>query len=724
MPVATSNICRMVLGAAVNALTAQGFSATFPASMWPRFTSMGATHPAVVGERHAATEKENLLYLPQLEAIILKPDISIVSMATADYTTTGGTWAEVTVPGNPATVMLHQSDTTATGWTVTSADPGANLGFVVWWKKPATPSGSSGNLKVSLITADEDTEFSIEVISNTTIRLIHYDRLLTKSETKDLTLPMGKGTSEYQVDSLIVIPIGRDIVVGVNSLDNAITYHCGLYDDSRPDHPEWGDEVFYSYDNLVIEGDGSFVGGFRAVSFATSGSFSTPLTFPGYAMSGDTPPTISRNVVIPSGEQDISIVCYRGGSDVETEDVTKVDPERFGLYLNVSFTASVGESSPIFYSCTVSDPAAITTAAGSTETLATAILDLKHTVAGSKDGSFGGSTITTTVSCEDTFYSDIFAMKAPLIQYYLQPIGQEAEHLQDTHYVDVKEAQRPEHGQFLMALSSRDVTKELELQPLLEAFVFDSKIQAGEWTHVDLMAALAELGGVTLTATSAALTDPPLTYNTSSQGSPLWQFQRNATCWDAMKRVREYSGWLLYPDRDGTMIYQPRPTTTTTADWTWDANALPIEGISYRLLDLYRTRFLVWGKALGDNTGAYPYKHGDNILGAGYHERLEQQLGRWRSLVVLDPALADWDSIGRTVDALYDYYTSDPFYLHLTLNAPESYPTLWLYQVIAWSDSKMTWDGAALSGKKFLITNLDWAYTGGEGSCNVEAVAL
>ena len=92
--------------------------------------------------------------------------------------------------------------------------------------------------------------------------------------------------------------------------------------------------------------------------------------------------------------------------------------------------------------------------------------------------------------------------------------------------------------------------------------------------------------------------------------------------------------------------------------------------------------------------------------------------------MVLDPALADWDSIGRTVDALYDYYTSDPFYLHLTLNAPESYPTLWLYQVIAWSDSKMTWDGAALSGKKFLITNLDWAYTGGEGSCNVEAVAL
>jgi hypothetical protein len=92
--------------------------------------------------------------------------------------------------------------------------------------------------------------------------------------------------------------------------------------------------------------------------------------------------------------------------------------------------------------------------------------------------------------------------------------------------------------------------------------------------------------------------------------------------------------------------------------------------------------------------------------------------------VVIDPALNDWDSIQKMVTSLYSYYTKDGFYLSFTLNNPELYPDLWLYDVIDWSDSVMEWAGTPIANKKFMITSLDSRYTGADGTCHVEAVAL
>jgi hypothetical protein len=602
---------------------------------------------------------------------------------------------------------------------------------MVWWKKYATPAAGSPNITIKLekLVSGSDYEgFYVEIQPGSKIRITQkvavLDTTVTagytiKSEIRDVLLPKGYGNSEFSVENLIVLFSEKNIILGFDSLDNALVIPIENYQTVVD-----ASDMVYQYVTsagctLKVSGDGSALIGFTKLTYATTGSFTTPIYYPGYIVT--TSLGIDKKAVIPTGAG-LSITYHGGGSDIDTEEVTASDAEKQGVYFNAWFTGS-GNVTPIYYKIALRQAPTRISMSGSAQELATQIIEFKQTLSGSKDGSFSGGNITATVSCEAAFYPNIFMARSPQVAYYLQLIGQSAETLRDTHYIDIKEVSRPENGQFLMDVCSRDITKELELTPMLESTDYDRQIQAGSWKHTSLMSALADRAGVTLTATAAAATDPVMPYVVDDNNA-MWQFQRSASLWECMNRVRDYSGWLLYPNSSGALIYKPRPTTATTEDYTWDCNALPITDIRYKLIDLYRTRFLVRGKAGADNTGAYPYKKGDNILGMGYHAGLETQLGRSRVMVILDQSLNDWDSIERTVDAVYDYYTGDPFYVSFTLNLPETYPALWLYQIIKWSDSTMEWDGSAIANKKFMITSLDFAYTGGEGSCRVEAVAL
>ncbi len=242
------------------------------------------------------------------------------------------------------------------------------------------------------------------------------------------------------------------------------------------------------------------------------------------------------------------------------------------------------------------------------------------------------------------------------------------------------------------------------------------------WRHGDLMKELANKGGVNLLW--GDYSSDPVLPDSADENSPNWQFHRGTKIWEAMQQIRKYSGWLLYPDNLGNLIYRPRPTANDNEDYTLDANQGFITDVRYRLIDLYRTRVLVWGKGAEDYEGEYPYKKGDNILGAGYHKGLEKQIGRSRPLIVIDPLLSDWDSIKKMVDALYDYYTADPFYISFQINDFENYGNMWIYQVIQWSDEKMNWNGSSLVEKKFLITSINPRVDKFTAIATVEAVIL
>jgi hypothetical protein len=718
MTAATVNHCRLVLGNPANGIvSAQGFYADFPASMWDKFESRAA-----IAGRHGEVKKENLMYLKDLDCIILRPDISLKqTMAAGDYTTDGGTWELTPVYGNPTLTMCHQQDVTAEGWEIRFSPFAQNQGVVFWWKKYATPSGSNPDMTFILGDYDEEvTDYNnyikitlkptekceIEYIDNTQSEAVN-----VKTEFQ---LPKNFFTSEFPVNILTLMIIDNNIVIGDSGLEWTFIWKMPKATYQNFEHLVLAGDAFY------ITGDGAILCGCKPLTYATSGGFSTKLYYPGYVMSSA--PVIEKKVVTPTGT-DITLSGYMGGSDISTEEITASDAEKFGLYFLAEFTGD-GNSTPIYYKASVRKDQERISMSGTAQELDTQIIAFKQNMSLGKDGKWNGGDITTTVACEAAFYPQIFAAKSPQVQYYLKTIGQESEVLRDTHFVDVKEVSRPEHGQFLMDIVSRDITKELELTPMLESFDFDAQIKANSWKHVQLMQKLADFGGVTLVVTeSDYATDPLLPYVTDADNA-VWQFKRTENVWACMQKVQEYSGWMLYPNSGGELVYKPKPTSATTEDYTWDVNNMAIEQIRYKLIDLYRTRFLVWGKAAADNMGEYPYKKGENILGGGYHADLEAQLGRSRSLIILDPGLIDWDSVGRMVDALYDYYTKDPFYFSGMLTLPESYPSIWPGQVIKLSDSKMEWDGEAILNKKFMITSVSLDLSQFEGSGTIEAEVL
>lgn len=717
MVAATSNHCRLVLGNPANGIiSAGGFHADFPASMWNQFESRAA-----IAGRHAAVAKENLMYIEKMGCIILRPNISLKqTMVAEDYTTEGGTWGLSQVYGNPTLTLCHQKDVTATGWKIASAATvgkyfAENQGFVLWWKKYATPSGSDSDITITLGINTGlwlDNKITITLKPTQKSEISYYPGVFPGiSEKIEFQLPKHFALSEFPVNTLICMIIDGEIILADSGLEWIFTWKPALAGDST---------VLAAGGRLYLEGDGSILCGFKPLTYATTGGFSTKLYYPGYVMS--TPPVIEKKVVTPTGT-DITMSGFMGGGDINTEEITASDAEKFGLYFLANFTGD-GTTTPIFYKASVRDEPQRISMSGSAQELNTQILLFKQNMSMGKDGVWNGGSITTTVACEELFYPNIFASKSPQVQYYLQMIKQEAEALRDTHYVDYKEVMRPEHGQFLMDIVSRDITKELELTPMLESVDYDAQIKANSWKHADLMNALAVRGGVTLVVNASDYANDPLLPYVTDADNAVWQFKRTENIWACMQKVREYSGWMLYPDSQGRLVYKPKPTSATTEDYTWDVNNMAIEDVRYKLIDLYRTRFLVWGKAAADNTGDYPYKKGDNILGGGYHADLEAQLGRSRALVVLDPGLNDWDSIERMVDALYDYYTRDPFYFSGRLTFPESYPALWVGQVVKLTDSKMEWDGVPILNKKFMVTSVSMELTGGEGSGTVEMEVL
>jgi hypothetical protein len=204
---------------------------------------------------------------------------------------------------------------------------------------------------------------------------------------------------------------------------------------------------------------------------------------------------------------------------------------------------------------------------------------------------------------------------------------------------------------------------------------------------------------------------------------PNWQFNRGTTLWEAMQRVRERSGWLLYPDddddnRDG-LYYCPKPAGDETPKYTINANNAEVTNVSYRSIDIYRTRIFVIGKArqasasdgtatlTGDYTKAsWRYKKDDILLGCGLNYDLEEDIGESRPLVVIDPGFVDWLSIGMAVLRLYDYYTTEHIIPVFQINAFENYPDLYLYDIIKWIDDTQDYFGEKLIEQNIMVTTL------------------
>ena len=709
------NHARLVFGNVANGIVdAAGFNSEYNAADFDSLISMAA-----VTGRHEATVKQNLFWEKNSNSIILRPDLELKSMGGEEgaftdgdeeaITTDGGTWALVTMPGMPELKLLHQKDVTAKNWTVGSDWLLNNQGFVFYWQKFATPTGSVGDFYVTLEGGDGDI-LIVHLYPRQKVEITHFS-FAGETETLTQDIPASFSSSETPIDFIVCFIVDKHILIGFNGISNLLDFKIANYENTT-DANGVSCPLISGTGKFYLWASGSGVFGFKRLAYATSGSLSTPLTFPGYVMSAA--PLKEAKYIQPT-ETTVTMETFAGGNDASGEDVSvgtgREAIEKFGTYANVRLTGD-GTVTPILKRFRMYSAPGRSTASGTALTINGTIRTYEESWQGDQNGDFLGGSLSAVIRAKDVVgkYSNIYTTKSGLVTSYVTLANNASEVLRMVSCLDTKEIKRPTFGVYDLHVNCQDITKRLRVNPNLVAETYDGR----GWTDVELMAYLGTKCGVPIRcADISADTTVPASYHLLNDSgdteNPNWQFGKGVMPWEFISRVRAFSGWILSPDTDSTnrggLYFRPKPTDDDEVDWTFDADTAVVTDVGYKSVDLYRTRFSIYGIAAADNQ-TYPnpswnYKKGDILCGMGLHSSLEDEIGESRHLIVIDPTFTNWEGIGRYLLALYDYYTTEHSSPVFQINNFESYQTMHLYQQIAWTDSTAEIDG------KYLITALN-----------------
>ena len=725
------NIARFVLGNPENGIiSAEGYNAQYSGKNMDDFLSL----PAIPG-RHSATDVSKLFYEKNSKAIILRPDLKLKSMMEGSgYSTTGGSWKAKTIPGQPSLNLLHQYDIASEGWKVKSdADFKGNQGYIFYWQKWVTKTNLSSAITISVGKGVSNGAVTLFLKPREKMYVQYYPTSGESYGQWNVAIPKSFYSTDTLANSLnilICLFVNDFIILGFGGLDNVIALKCNKYglikDKNKKEYPLLTPENGY----LEITASGAILLGFKKLTYEEAGSLATPIGYPGYVVTENLSLDITK-AIVPTGCS-ITKKGHAGGNDPEDEGVSvggsgREAIEKFGVY-GVLSLAGDGNSTPYLYQFRISAPPARISQSVSAQALTTDIKSYEENMSGDKDGNFSGSSISAAVICKvidgRLTHTNLFRSKAPEVRHYLKLRGQESEVLRGVHKLAVKEIGRPLWNKFDLNLESQDITKRLREDPILISENFDEKIEKEEWTHTDLMEELGKRAGVNIRCAdvSADKTVPASYHYLQPSGDtekPNWQFNRGVFYWDAMQRVREFSGWLLYPDNDpsnlGGLYYCPKPTSDSPVKYSLNADNDIVSNVFYRLIDLYRSRFMILGIAAKDSAEleggdysnkSWQYKKGQVLCGQALSPQLEAEIGESRPLIWVDPAFTDWKSIGIAILRLYNYYTIEHFAPVFQINNFEDYQDLHLYDLIQWMDETKDYNGSKLVDDKFLITSL------------------
>lgn len=714
-------------------ITAEGFNAAFSGENFDKFLSL----PKIAG-RHNATDVSKLFYEKHSKAIMLKPIIELDSMVDGiGYATEDGSpaakWEVKSLAGQPQLNLIHQYNVVSKQWVVKKTGDDklyANEGFMIYWQKMLTPTGSSPILTISI---ESGTDYYIKITIMPRQKILLERKIGTDEQKLETTLPESYFETESfnRMKVLTCMFIDEYIIIGMNGLDQTIGFKCQKYTTVEDVNKKLIIQSNPGGD-LRVKGDGACLLGLKILKYETIGSFATPIQYPGYKMvtspefefTKSTKPTFEEESPVK-----MTATVWAGDNKTGSENVGgtgKEGIERCGTYACIFFS-SLGWVSPLLYSFRIYQAPRMATQTTAALQLDTDIRSYREETSGDKDGNFMGSSIRAEVVCKVTdnklTHSRLFRSKAPQVKHYLKLRGKETEVLRALNTLDVKEIGRPSWNRFDLELISQDVTKRLRTMPILVSENYDGR----GWKHTDLMKEIGRGAGITIHC--APTTDDktvPASYHylqaSGDKEKPNWQFNRGMMRWDAMQRVREFSGWLLAPyydfsdsDFNGELYYRPKPTADDSEKYAFNADSDIVSNVRYRSVDMYRTRIMIFGIAAADSSEvlagdydneAWRYKKGDILAGVGMHPKLEKELGRSEPLVWADPTFSDWKAIGVALLRLYNYYTATHVSPVFQINNFEDYQDLHSYDLIKWTDDTKDYQGEKLIDEKFLLTSL------------------
>ncbi len=687
---------------------------------------------------------ENLYYEPHSGAVMLRPNLELDSMVTGEYDTTAlpasGDWAEVVLPGQPALTLLHQSDTTATGWQVSAvgssgAAYGRNRGFVVYWSKYATPTGSDPKIEIfrgsSILAADDESitaNLFLDINPGKNILIRWWNNISDATPTLErvIEFPANYAPNENGLNVLAVFPVDKYLIFGFGGVENTVAVEIPepemTTDANGASYP-----VLLGKGGFYVTGDGAAIVGFRGITYGkweagedSTGWLESPWFDPG-CIPSDTATFKITSSIQPTGT--LIHGGYPGGKpgDIEGADGSG-DPTgriryKFGLYGSAYDTTLLSSiDTPYLYRWRMKDPLARESGTATPYTLTSDVITYTESANGNRDGSFNDWTTDLTVNCYTSLYANLLTWRNASMAMSFNP-GDGAV-VRATHFVDAAEMVKSSATDVTLSIHAQSVVKRLRLTPILAAESFDDR----GWRHGDLMSFLASLGGISLynsvgsPLSSSDYASDPLLPKSAERDRANWQFAPGTSIWEAMTMLREYSGWLLYPNHTGGLIYKTPPTSASAADWTLDM--ADFANVRYSITDLARTRFLVVGQAAADDT-AGRFRRGDGIMAYSTDSTLETAIGESRPLFLVDPALSTVDQVDNMAEKLKGYYTALHKTVTFTIQDFKSYKTMRLFQVLAISDAAVS----DIDGK-YMVTGLRISADSILMSAEVEAISL
>lgn len=537
---------------------------------------------------------------------------------------------------------------------------------------------------------------------------------------------------------LVVLLVDKYIVIGTEGMENAVAMKCEDYGIGSDKHDNRYPILTGKDSILSVWGYGAAMLGFKPLHYEKQGSLKTNRIW--LQEEPNEPEIVCQRAIVPEGAS-ITMVGKYGkedgldgifgtytlkgtpivdgdnpvlsaahldylkekeknwkGKNPETLTVAekaaikkKIELERKMLEYNKTVT----NYTPIIYRFGMRQPPKRQEVEIKELPLPNTVINYDESLSGDVAGEFWGGTQTTVLSCYKERIADVHKLKGQEIDVEIKPYNKDYYLRRGRFSIQNPKISTEKKNIVRVTLTGEDTLTKLGGIKFKNSISLDDR----NYTDIEMMQYLFEsLMGKTLIATGDAI-PLPISENTKE---PNWKTVSGSSILDFAMGVREHSCKLLYPDRDGNIIYRPRPTKDSLALFELDAS-IDIIGIpEYQFPEeLLKTRFSIIGKAGQDIKGVY--NAGETLVGVAYNKELERAIGRSViALPIQNATFSDWPSIRRRMLFDYSIYTAQNSILNFELRNYEDYFDMYLFDVFSWNDPEFP----EYSGK-YMLTKTD-----------------
>jgi len=210
------------------------------------------------------------------------------------------------------------------------------------------------------------------------------------------------------------------------------------------------------------------------------------------------------------------------------------------------------------------------------------------------------------------------------------------------------------------------------------------------FSHTDAIKKLGEMAGVNVVCDD----DSSIVLESGKENK--WVFPPGMKVWAAMRKIASLSGYLLYPDKNGNVVYKVVPSSPS---FSFIRGESPISDIEYRSIDMWKTRIFVIGKAGKDTE---EYFASDILSGAILHKSMENDIGFDLVYSEVDDGFSDWDLIEKKLNTLDNNFNKNNLFVSFTITDARDFLSLFLYDVFSWTDPFNPY----FDGKNFIVSRV------------------